>query len=120
MCDMHDGDKVGTSAISRLVWKDGRGGDVNLFPEGQAIELKLNAQAKHFSAVHKIRQRYTDIIGLPATMIKQDLCRTQMSSFHQLVGYTLKVKKSLELYFLTQRNEQGSTVTDFLSTEIGY
>jgi len=123
-CDMHDGDKIGASAIGRLVRKDGRGGIVNSFPEGQALEVKLNAQAKHFSAVHKNRQRYQDIIGssnedqnLPTTMIKQDLCGTRMSSFHGLVRSTLKVKKSLDLYFLTRRNEQGSTVTDFLSTE---
>ena len=50
-------------------------------------------------------------------MIKQDLCGTRMSSFHGLVRSKLKVKKSLDLYFLTRRNEQGSTVTDFLSTE---
>ena len=123
-CDMHDGDKVGASAIGRLVRKDGRGGIVNPFPEGKALEVKLNAQAKHFSAVHKNRQRHQEIIGssnedqnLPSTMIKQDLCGTRMSSFHGLVRSTLKIKKSLDLYFLTRRNEQGSTVTDFLSTE---
>ena len=50
-------------------------------------------------------------------MIKQDLRGTRMSSFHQLVRSTLNVKKSLGLYFMTTRNEQGLTVMDFLSTE---
>ena len=54
-CDMHDGDKVGASAIGRLVRKDRRGGVVNSFPVGKALEKKLNAQAKHFLAVHKNR-----------------------------------------------------------------
>ena len=40
-----------------------------------------------------------------------------MSSFNQLVRSTLKVKNSLDLYFMTRRKEQRSTVTDFLSTE---
>ena len=44
-CDMHDGDKVGAGAIGRLVRKYGRGGVVNSFPAGQALEKKLNAQA---------------------------------------------------------------------------
>ena len=121
---MHDGDKVGASAIGRLVRKDGRGGVVNSFPAGKDSEKKLNAQAKHFSAVHKNRQRFLEIIGsanqdqnFPTTMIKQYLCGTPMSSFHQVVRSTLKVKKSLDLYFMNRRNEQGSTVKDFLSTE---
>ena len=91
-CDMHDGDKVGASAIGRLVRKDGRRNIVNPFPEGQALEKKLNNQAKHFSASGNNCQRYIDIIGsaedrdsLPQTMIKQDLCGTHMSSFHGLV-----------------------------------
>ena len=94
------------------------------FPVGQALEKKLNAQAKHFSSVHKNRQRFLVIIGsanqdqnLPTTVIKQDLCGMRMSNFHQLVRSTLKVKKSRDLYFMTRRNEQGSTVTDLLSTE---
>ena len=123
-CDMHGGGKFGASTIGRLVQKYGRGGVVNSFPIGQLLEKKLNAQAKHFLAVQKNRQRLLEIIAsvnqdqnFPTTMIKQDLCGTWMSSFHQFVRSTLKVKKSLDFYFMTRRNEQGSTVTDFLSTE---
>ena len=77
---------------------------MNSFPAGQALEKKLNAQAKHFLAVHKNCQRFLEIIGsanqdqnLPTTMIKQDICGIRMSSFHQLVRSTFKVKKSLDL-----------------------
>jgi len=123
-CDMHDGDKIGASAIGRLVRKDGRGNVVNPFPAGQELEKKLNAQAKHFASTHANRVRYACIIAnanldypLPTTMIKQDLCGTPMSSFHQLVRSTLKIKKSLDLYFLTRRRERGSTINDFLSQD---
>ena len=87
------------------------------------MEKKLNEQAKHFSSSGTNRQRYFDIIGadprddLPQTMIKQDLCGTRMSSFHGLVRSTLKIKKSLDLYFATRRNEHNSTVNDYLNAE---
>jgi len=123
-CDMHDGDKVGASAIGRLVRKDGRRNVVNPFPEGQELEKKLNLQAKHFSSSGTNRQRYLDIIGsadardsLPLNMIKQDLCGTRMSSFHGLVRSTLKIKKCLDLYFATRKNERNSTVSDFLDAD---
>ena len=108
---MHAGDKVGASAIGRLVRKYVRRGVVNSFPAGQALEKKLNAQAKLFLAVHKNCQKFLKIIGsanqdqnLPTTTIKQYLCGTRMISFHQLVRSALKVKKSLDLYFMTRRN----------------
>ena len=123
-CDMHDGDKVGASAIGRLVRKDGRRNIVNPFPEGQGLEKKLNNQAKHFSASGTNRQRYIDIIGsaedrdsLPQTMIKQDLCGTRMSSFHGLVRSTLKIKKCLDLYFANRKNERNSTISDYLDAD---
>ena len=121
MCDMHDGDKVGASAIGRLVRKDGRRNIVNPFPEGQALEKKLNNQAKHFSESGTNCQRYIDIIGsaedqdsLPQIMIKQDLCGTRMSSFRGLLRLTLKIKKCLDLYFANCKNECNSTISDYL------
>ena len=36
-CDMHDGDKVGGSAIGELVRKNGRGGDKNPFKPGKDL-----------------------------------------------------------------------------------
>ena len=69
-------------------------------------------------------QRYLDIIDsadpqdhLPQTMIKQDLCGTCMSSFHGLVRSTLKIKKCLDLYFATRKNERNSTISDYLNAE---
>ena len=53
-CDMHDGDKVGTSAIGRLVRKDGWRNIVNPFPEGQDLEKKLNQQVNCFCPVARI------------------------------------------------------------------
>ena len=94
---------------------------MNPFPEGQDLEKKLNRQqAKHFSSSGTNRQRYLNIIGsaydqdgLPQTMIKQDLCGTCiMSSFPVLVRSTLKIKKCLDLYFATHRNERNLTISD--------
>ena len=86
-CDIHDGDKVGASAIGILVRKYGREGVVNSFPADQALEKKLNAQEKHFLDVHKNRQIFLEIIGssnqeqnIPTTMIKQDLYGTHPST----------------------------------------
>eukprot|EP00957_Ditylum_brightwellii_P004603 350099-Ditylum_brightwellii.AAC.1 len=90
-CDMHDGDKVGLSAVGRLISKDGRGSIVIPFSPGQELERKLNAQAKHSSLSHTNCQWYKEIIhnennqDLPATMIKKDLCGTWMNSFHGLL-----------------------------------
>ena len=64
-CDMHDGDKVGASAIGRLVRKYGRGGVVNSFPTGQALEKKLNAQAQHFWLFTKTVKDSWKLLGLP-------------------------------------------------------
>ena len=36
-CDMHDGDKIGRSAIGELLRKDGRGGFINPFEPGKLI-----------------------------------------------------------------------------------
>ena len=62
---MHDGDKAGASAIGRLVRKGGSGGIVNSFPEGQALEKKLNAQAKHFWLFAVTAKDTKTLLGLP-------------------------------------------------------
>ena len=36
-CDMHDGDKIGRSAIGELLRKDGSGGFINPFEPGELI-----------------------------------------------------------------------------------
>ena len=119
-CDMHDSDKIGASAVGRLVRKDGKKNVVNPYPSGIELDNKLNLQAKHFSACHANRQRYAEIIGsapaqLPSTMIKQDTCGTRMSSYHELVRSSIRVKRSLELYLLTHRNEPNSSITPYLT-----
>ena len=112
-CDMHDGDKVSASAIGQLVRKDGRGNVVNPFVEGDVLVAKCNKIAKHFSSSNKNRVRHAEIIGnanqegqnLPTTMIKQDQCGTRMSGFHGLLRSILRIKKSLQLCFLTRSHE---------------
>ena len=122
-CDMHDGDKIGASAVGRLVQKDGRKNVVNPFPPGLELEKKLNAQAKHFSSSGFNRNRYQEIIGsadnsqdLPTTMIKQDLCGTRMNSYHGLLRSSIRIRKSLDLYFITRAAEPRSTVEPYLTT----
>ena len=68
-CDMHGRDKVGASAVGRLVQKYGRGGFVNLFPAGKALEKKLNAQAKHFRLFTKTVTDSWKLLGLPTRII---------------------------------------------------
>ena len=120
--DMHDGDEVGVSAIGRPV-RDKLRNVLDPFPAGQALEKKLDDQAKHFSCSHSNRQRYMDIVGSAAedqdltTIIKQDLCEAGINNFHELLRSSLKLKKSLDLYFSTRSNEPGSSITDFLTTD---
>ena len=50
-CDMHNGDRVGSSAAGRLVRKYERTNAVNAFAEGQELEKKLNQQANIFRQI---------------------------------------------------------------------
>ena len=101
-CDMHDGDKIGTSAIGSLVRKDGRGGVINDFGPGRELLHKLRNQTKHFINSHTHRNRYNAILDanpdLPRTSIERDLSTTRMSSTYNLVRSTLRLKRALGIY----------------------
>lgn len=103
-CDMHDGDKVGGSAIGELVRKNGRGGDKNPFKPGKDLMQKLRDQAKHFHSSHTHRVNYEAILeanpDLPKTSIERDLNQTRMSSQYNLVRSSLRLKRSVQMYFL--------------------
>ena len=102
VCDMHDGDKVGASAIGELVRKRG-GRIINAFDTGTDLLKKLHNQAKHFCSSHTNRANYDRILiqnpGLPRTTINRDLNTTRISSVYNLLRSSLRLKRSLQMYY---------------------
>lgn len=136
-CDMHDGDKIGRAAIGELLRRNGSGGIVNPFDQGMLIVVylfslifysniynyllgkalmdKLRDQAKHFHSTHKNRVNYDEFLKmhpeLPSNSILRDLNETRISSRHNLIRSSLRLKQSLTMYFgayqLRQFLEEG-------------
>jgi len=102
VCDMHNGDKVGASAIGELVRKRS-GIIINAFDTGTDLLKKLRDQAKHFCSSHKNRGNYDRILiqnpGLPRTTINRDLNTTRISSVYNLLRSSLRLKRSLQMYY---------------------
>jgi hypothetical protein len=87
-CDMHQGDKIGRSAIGDLVRSKNRV-PVNPFPAGQALMKKCHSMAVYFS----YGKRHTDLLkftsnvpgGLAQIKLKVDLSDTRVSARHNLL-----------------------------------
>ena len=103
-CTMHQGDKIGKSAIGELVRSKNKV-IVNPFPHGLNLLKMLRDQARHFSAVHTNRVKYDKFLEenphLPGSSIQVDLNDTRMSSVHGLIRSSLRIKRTLTRYFAT-------------------
>ena len=92
-CDMHDGDKVGQSAVGELTRKDGHGNTVNPFDEGLALISKLRKQARHFTSTHSNRVSYRKVLEqnkqLPKCSIEDDKNGTRVASVYNLIRSSL-------------------------------
>ena len=64
---------------------------------------KLRNQAKHFHSTHKNRVNYDEFLQLhpelPSNSILRDLNETRISSRHNLIRSSLRLKRSLTMYF---------------------
>ena len=100
-CDMHDGDKIGRSAIGELIRSRGKV-PVNPFPSGMGLVSKFQNLAKTFSSNPGHRIKYQAILDshplIPKTGIQRDLNKTRISARHMLFHSTLRIKSGLKLY----------------------
>jgi hypothetical protein len=99
-CGMHDIDKVASSGVGTLVRKDGRGGDVNPFPEGVELLKIVHNKAKHFSYSGRwaaLVKKGLDTLGKPnfsPARIQLDLNETRIMAKHGLLWSACRAKIS--------------------------
>ena len=100
-CDMHDGDKIGKSAIGELVRSRNRV-PVNPFNEGKAVVKKFQDQAKHFHSNPSNQGKLDNLLDrnkdLPNAKIQRDLNETRISARWNLLCSSLRMKKPMRLY----------------------
>jgi len=96
-CDMHDGDKVGQSAVGRLTRsKDKK--IVNPFPEGVEVMDAARSLATHFSYGNCTPRLFdiADRLGDVAKVKPQaDLCGTCIAAGHGLLNSNIRTQKAL-------------------------
>ena len=100
-CDMHDGDKIGKSAIGELVRSRNRI-PVNPFNEGKDLVKKFQDQAKHFHSTPANQMKLDNLLDrnkdLPNAKIQRDLNETRISARWNLLCSSLRMKKPMRLY----------------------
>jgi len=100
VCGMHDGDKIGQSALGGLVRSKNKT-PVNPFPEGQAIMKKAHTLGTHFSYSnrHSILMSFRlQVKDQPELRIKVDLNTTRVAAQHSLLHSELLLNRLLRLY----------------------
>ena len=104
-CDMHQGDKIGRSAVGDLVRSKNRV-PVNPFPACQTLMKKCHSMAVHFS--YGTRQqdlmKFAENVpgGLAKIKLKLDLNDTRVSARHSLLYSEIRLNKGLKLYALAK------------------
>ena len=81
---------------------------MNPFDAGTALLKKLRDQAKHFHSSNSNRVKYEEMLNdhpdLPRISLKRDLSNTtRISSVFYLVRASLKLKQSLDMYYVITR-----------------
>jgi hypothetical protein len=111
-CDMHQGDKIGRSAIGDLVRSKNKV-PVNPFPAGQILMKKCHSMAVYFSygKRHKELLKFRSNVpgGLAQIKLKVDLNDTRVSARHGLLYSEIRLNKGLKLYAIA--NEQPWQLT---------
>ena len=103
-CDMHDGDKIGRSAIGELVRSKNKNA-INPFLDGVRLITKFQGLGKYFSSTLDHRLKYQTILDshddIPPTVIKRDLNKTRINARHQLLLSSIRMKRGIKLYEVT-------------------
>ena len=100
VCGMHDGDKIGQSAVGGLIRTKNKT-PINPFPEGQALMKKAHVLGTYFnyttrhSKLMSFRQQLKD---QPELRIQVDLNTTRVAAQHGLLYSELKLNRLLRLY----------------------
>ena len=111
-CTMHQGDKIGKSAIGELLRTKNRE-QVNPFPAGMDLVSKLREQAKVLTSKISNRSLYAAFLkanpDLPERILKLDLNGTRVSSVYELMKSSLFLRKALDRFFV--ENDINSFLT---------
>jgi len=100
VCGMHDGDKIGQSAVGGLVRTKNKI-PVNPFPEGQVLMKKAHAVGTYFSYGNrhsKLMSFRLQVKDQPELKIQVDLNSTRVAAQHGLLYSELKLNRLLRLY----------------------
>jgi hypothetical protein len=100
VCGMHDGDKIGQSAVGGLVRTKNKT-PINPFPEGQALIKKAHALGTHFSYSNRhntLMSFRLQVKDQPEIRIKVDLNTTRVAAQHNLLHSELQLNRLLRLY----------------------
>jgi hypothetical protein len=101
---MHDGDKIGQSAVGGLVRTRNKT-PINSFPEGQVLTKKAHALGTYFS----YNKRHGKLISFrlqvkdqPELRIQVDLNTTRAAAQHGMLYFELLLNRLLRLYMSVQ------------------
>ena len=100
VCGMHDGDKIGQSAVGSLIRTKNKI-PLNPFPRGQALMKKAHALAVHFSysnRQHDLTNVGNVIPNQPTIMLQVDLNGTRVVAQHNLLFSDLRMNRLLKTY----------------------
>ena len=122
VCKMHDGDKVGRSAIGELVRTRNRM-PVNPFPEGAQLMAKAQDMATYFS----YSTRHTELLNSanlcngPTLKLQPALNGTRVAAKHTLLDSEVRMSGPLQVFANSQRpsptwkmsEDEWSMLTEF-------
>ena len=108
-CDMHQGDKIGRSAVGDLVRSSNKI-VVNPFNEGQALMDKCHKMGVHFAYSNRLSKLHTfsDQVdgGFARIKLKMDYNTTRVAARHSLLLSEIRLNKGLKMYAVANPSEK--------------
>ena len=115
VCGMHDGDKIGLSAVGDLVRTKNKA-PVNPFPEGQKLMKKAHALAVHFSYNNRLKAlfEFGNIMpNQPMIKLQVDLNGTRVAAQHSLMFSELRMNRLLKTYITSKPDAISDPIDEF-------
>jgi len=117
-CDMHDGDKLGQSALGKLIRRDmtqpidpatGHRPFANEFAKGVALLNKIHALGRHFAtgSRHSVLMTLGQTMKLDFPLIRMKMPKngTRVAAIFNLVASQARLNKVVKLYDVTRSSE---------------